>query len=117
MPSRLKKNLYILFSALLPFALLFVIVTLYEQKYLYAWFGTCVAVLLVEARVQAGGRVQHTSLFWTHLAFCIVFFITLSLAAFFIQTHILALACWVLFTGVIATGSILWLRGVQNATK
>lgn len=81
----------------------------FEEAWLCG-FGT---VLTMEARVQAGERLPHTAVFWTHLVAAVPFFLCMTALAFFARGPALETLAALLGLAVFCSGAILWYRGLE----
>src|ERR1700684_3474848 len=78
-----------------------------------AWVCALGIILCMETRVQAGERLEHTTIFWVHLLSAIPFFLLLTTLAFFAGGTWLE-SVTVLFALIaLSTGAVLWYRGMQ----
>ena len=76
-----------------------------------------ISTLCIESRIRMGYRLDRTMLFWTHLTFATPFFVLLGLVVFLQLPIPYFYVDYLLFIGVLATGSVLYHRGMMQTLR
>lgn len=91
------------------------IVSFVAMEYRVAWAFVVALIICAEVRVQVGERLPRRGLFLIHIFSAIPLFFALTALAFFFQALWLEVVTAAFGIAVLATGTILWHRGVRNA--
>jgi hypothetical protein len=109
-----RNSLYLLVNSIAPVLAIVVVFEFMAGNFPLAWACALGIVLCMESRVQLGGRVPHTTIFWMHLVAAVPFFLALTALAFLERTIWLEIIAILFGIAALCTGAILWYRGVER---
>ncbi len=108
-----KHYAYIALSVLAILLVTFLVYEFMMGHFRLAWASAILVALCVEMRVQIGGRLPRTTLFWIHIGTAIPFITTLTILAFYVQPLWLQYVTAILFLAMFNAGARLWYYGLQ----